>query len=304
MEPREASAPFNKRGADLILQSSDLVNFRVLRAILREASEVFADMLSIPQSPEKPVENLSVVQLVEDSDTLDAVLRFCYPVAAPSLTISNIGSVLAATVKYCMDGPAETIKMQLERFVEKEPLRVYAIAKRHNLNGEMGRVIKLAATNTLSIYHILDEYNPDISSLDSASLFTLMKYRQECSTTIDDILGEKLRWLGNPNPWVWYKCQQCAYSSIDKYCGTNREGKSRHIPARWWSIYVDRLAAELRKTPTPETIFKVEKDEALEMASECPQCKESYVEKDLRKFCNLLKQELEHRIALVTASYW
>ena len=50
-----AKAPFDDLQADLILQSSDKVHFRVFKPILSIASPIFKDMFSIPSPPsQKP----------------------------------------------------------------------------------------------------------------------------------------------------------------------------------------------------------------------------------------------------------
>ncbi|KAI0732150.1 hypothetical protein C8Q72DRAFT_753347, partial [Fomitopsis betulina] len=68
----DAPAPFNRSSADVILRSSDLVDFRVRKGILAEASSVFDDMFGIPQPENTPSqgdtrEGLPVVRLEENS---------------------------------------------------------------------------------------------------------------------------------------------------------------------------------------------------------------------------------------------
>ncbi|OJT03115.1 hypothetical protein TRAPUB_6303 [Trametes pubescens] len=49
---RKASAPFDRDDADLILRSSDNIDFHVHRIILTLASPVFAGMFTTPQPPD------------------------------------------------------------------------------------------------------------------------------------------------------------------------------------------------------------------------------------------------------------
>lgn len=70
----------NSPTADIILRSggAKVVEFRAHRAILSIASPVFETMFSLPQpGAEKP---LPVCDLSEDANTLEALLRFIYPV--------------------------------------------------------------------------------------------------------------------------------------------------------------------------------------------------------------------------------
>jgi hypothetical protein len=72
---------FDVPDANLIIRSSDLVNFRVHKPVLAMASQVFKDLLSLPQpSDDESVDGLPVVQLSEDSDLLSSLVSILYPV--------------------------------------------------------------------------------------------------------------------------------------------------------------------------------------------------------------------------------
>ena len=78
-------APFDDTRADVILRSSDGVDFRVFRIILSLASPIFADMFSIPQPAAREFHaGPQVVTLSEDSKALDLVLRHLYPMEHPT----------------------------------------------------------------------------------------------------------------------------------------------------------------------------------------------------------------------------
>lgn len=62
-------------GADVIIRSSDNVDFRVQRAALSLFSPVFADILSIPQ-PEGSNGELPVVSVSEDRELSLDFLRY------------------------------------------------------------------------------------------------------------------------------------------------------------------------------------------------------------------------------------
>ncbi|KAH9935967.1 uncharacterized protein BXZ73DRAFT_45408 [Epithele typhae] len=148
-----AQAPFNNpAGRDIILQSSDGTLFLVRSAILAEASPIFADMLGIPQpnanesEASDSIDGKPVVLLTEDSQTLDPLLRLCYPTRDPELTeLSDIRCVLGAAIKYEMDEAAELMKDLLRSFIATEPLRTWATACLLRLEDEA----KAAATSLL-----------------------------------------------------------------------------------------------------------------------------------------------------------
>ena len=78
-------APFDDTRVDVILRSSDGVDFRVFRIILSLASPIFADMFSIPQPAASEFHaGPQVVTLSEDSKALDFVLRHLYPMEHPT----------------------------------------------------------------------------------------------------------------------------------------------------------------------------------------------------------------------------
>jgi hypothetical protein len=85
--------PFDVPDANIIIRSSDFVDFRVHKPILSMASPFFNDLLSIPQPPDgEIVDGLPVVQLPESSELLNGLILMLYPV--PKVTPSSYEKVL------------------------------------------------------------------------------------------------------------------------------------------------------------------------------------------------------------------
>ena len=130
---RLAAAPFNDAQADLILQSSDEVHFRVFKTVLSLASLTFADMFSI-LSPlfQKSHDEVQVVSLSEHSTALDIALRHIYPMRrtlppeADPLHYANIVAEFAR--KYQVETLDQFIIGYLMDRIEDDPVGVYAIA--------------------------------------------------------------------------------------------------------------------------------------------------------------------------------
>jgi hypothetical protein len=67
--------------ANLIIRSSDLVDFRVHKSVLAIVSSVFQDMLSFSQPPDsESVDGLPLVQLTENSELLNSLISLLYPI--------------------------------------------------------------------------------------------------------------------------------------------------------------------------------------------------------------------------------
>ena len=66
--------------ANIVIRSSDFVNFKVHKHVLAVASPFFKDLLSLHQPPDsESVDGLPVVQLTEDSELLSTLVSMLYP---------------------------------------------------------------------------------------------------------------------------------------------------------------------------------------------------------------------------------
>ncbi|KAI0044385.1 hypothetical protein FA95DRAFT_1608608 [Auriscalpium vulgare] len=132
--------------ADVILRSSDLVDFRVHKAILSIASPLFSDMFHLPQPRSTVDDELPVVAMEEDAHTLGHLVTALYPLpfTAPA-TIDSTMALLSALQKYSVgsetDGPLEALRQRyckqlLPRFMDKHACRAYMLAVRYRLPEE------------------------------------------------------------------------------------------------------------------------------------------------------------------------
>jgi len=135
---------FQSPGADLILRSCDNKDFHVHKVFLSVVSKVFADMFSAPslQRPKSPqpddyahITPLPVVNVTEDSVTIETLLKFVYPISRPTeYTTHELCSLLAAADKYDMSVAAETFAKEIVS--EKRghpPLVIFSIGKQYGL---------------------------------------------------------------------------------------------------------------------------------------------------------------------------
>jgi BTB/POZ domain len=73
--------PFDESDTNLIIRSSDDVDYRVHKSVLAMSSPFFKDLLSLPQPSDGEVlDGLPVVQFSESSELLNSLISMLYPV--------------------------------------------------------------------------------------------------------------------------------------------------------------------------------------------------------------------------------
>ncbi|KAH9910973.1 uncharacterized protein BXZ73DRAFT_108336 [Epithele typhae] len=172
--PRKAEAPFNREDADFIIRTSDKVDFYVHRLIISLGSGLFEGMLALPQ-PQGTDLKQPFVDVVEDSNTMDAFLRFLYPVQDPAIsTFKLLRSVIEAGRKY--DAPQILAEMQKvlahKQFFSGDPVRVFAIACLFNME-ELAQdaAIEAVVTGRVLIGHKCE----DLDDIPAASYHRLLQ---------------------------------------------------------------------------------------------------------------------------------
>ncbi|KZT07216.1 uncharacterized protein LAESUDRAFT_749542 [Laetiporus sulphureus 93-53] len=180
-----AASPFDKADADVIVRTSDMVDFHVFMVILRFASRFFEDMFSLPQPvhPEDHCEQSSrvpIIPVTEDSATLDCLLRLCYPIPDPVIgDAAQMGAALEAAMKYQMEQATNLLKQQFGQITAASPVRAYAVACLFNLEHEA----RLAARATVSIQCI--QYDAEMDKIPAGAFHRLLEYRRIGGPTDD-----------------------------------------------------------------------------------------------------------------------
>ena len=171
---KSCSYPYDRDDADITLRSSNDTLFKVHRIILVMASPVFADMFSLPQPlTQSATREQPVVDLTENGKTLRALLDTCYPVAIANLSdLDIVHSTLQAAIKYDMPKSISLAKHALRRFVLKEPLRVYAIACKLNLE----QLAKAAAAQELAVCSRKQGYVKELNEISAGCYHRLLQY--------------------------------------------------------------------------------------------------------------------------------
>ncbi|KAF7350681.1 BTB domain-containing protein [Mycena sanguinolenta] len=118
------SSPFDDTDADVILRSSDGVDFHVYRLVLSLASSVFKDMFGFPQPNSEAT--IPTVQVTESALILDMALRFWYPGAEPAAlrTIDDLRQILEVLImKYNVHSVIPQAKKHLREYLPKASRR-------------------------------------------------------------------------------------------------------------------------------------------------------------------------------------
>lgn len=305
--PPRASAnpPFNAVSMltdAVILKSSDGVSFHVYKSILGIASPFFAQMFLLPQPTEEFGESpglgcksgdeedgLQVLNITEDSRTIDTLLRLIYPVRKPpglkhscvsiekeSDLINLIEPALVAAIKYDMTLVVEDLCAQLispENWIPAEeegsgilPLRVYAIACRYKLLDEA----KAAARACLRV-PILNQHFPELKTISAERYFLLLNYHQKVAEAVLPLfrISNDKKSTGLPDSCrTFAMCRNCTVATLNSYDSYDRG------VAKWWENYAARAAEVLKVSPRSQDIYSSTfLASTFNVAEHCDQCK-------------------------------
>lgn len=257
---RDATPPFdNPRRADVILRSSDLVDFHVYKLILSLASPVFETMFTLPTTSSSDTmmaddddhrHGLSVVNLTEDSCTLDAILRACYPNVGPHLDgLDAVFRILQAAEKYEIRAFDDLAKARMESFVEAEPVRAYVIACRFGFK----EVAVRAARSCLRLVFddLVTERPPELASATSLQYQNLLQYHRKCGKIASQITAS----------CEWFQeCHQMLipnlnWDEIPCKCLTTRRGRGRWYGPDYLWTYLARAGEVLRERPIAAVVY-------------------------------------------------
>ncbi|KAI0794254.1 hypothetical protein C8Q74DRAFT_565831 [Fomes fomentarius] len=311
---RKALPPFNKEKADVILRSSDQVDFYVYKCILEEVSPVFADMFSLAKASCPPSPNLKaepetdpfgggsryapppdtpLIELLEHSSVLDTLLRMFWPAADYTISLGTLKPILAAAHKYQMDSVLLIFKNRLTSFVRTSPIRVYAISAQY----DMPDVMRAAARGFLSLSNAdaSETYVDELRDISGRDYYRLLAYRRRCIAALKEMLVD-LCWLPD-STWSFTRCTPCGRNGTTYPIG--KPAVSRKLTA-WMTAHYRRVTALLLDRPCGEAIEEPGVcEEALKEATACDQCR-AVVHTQLRTFMSTLRRTMDKKIAEVS----
>ena len=306
-----AAAPFDHTKADLILRSSDHVDFRVFKLFLSLASPFFETLFDIPQPAEEAgdqevKDGLAVVRVTEDSKTLDALLRFCYPCTLaddPKMEVlQDAADILEAARKYSLDVIETKARQAIAnpKILEAEPLRCFAIAHRGRLREET----LLAATYTLT-QPLVPSWFQEIDLITATDLLSLLTYHKKCGDAVY-ALKLNLSWIGSHYggsqacSWLSGKYQE-GHRMYDCGCQSQNAPKYKifNTSLPWWEDFMEETFTALRDKPSKKTVqASAEKAVQSVKARNCQACSPRVTE-GMRDFVELFERKVDETVSQV-----
>ncbi|KAF4571088.1 hypothetical protein EYR36_001641 [Pleurotus pulmonarius] len=269
--PETPKAPFDKKteSTDVILRSSDGLEFHAHKLVLSLASPFFKDMFTLPRRRDAEVQETeedSAVDMEESSGVLDWLLRFCYPVDEPPLDDVKLAlDLLSATIKYDMDGPTSRVKriIMSTSVIAENPLLIYSTSCKLGLADEA----KLAAKISLR-YPMLTLGTQGLQNLPALAYHRFLVYHQKCSMVASELVC-KADWLPTD---TWDFSRLFVQGTCNSPCcaGVYWGGVSTR---KWIGDYMNQVRERLRMRPSPLVVYEEETlAHSLKLAGRCILC--------------------------------
>ncbi|PFH50252.1 hypothetical protein AMATHDRAFT_4158 [Amanita thiersii Skay4041] len=182
----EAGKPFDASArADMILRSSDMVDFFVLEGLLRVVSPVFETMIT---SGSVDGNGMKVVSVTESSHTLRHLLLILYHLAdTPDIDDGKLYFLIGETgKKYALQFVESRLRTSLRSslFMTSQPLRAFAIAMKFGWMEEA----RLAAVNAHGRFIQDMKYCSELEGITGTDLFRLLEHGFKCVDAVDEMI--------------------------------------------------------------------------------------------------------------------
>ena len=232
----------NMQGADVVLQSSDLVSFRVHKSILAISSPFFNDLFSLPQPRHDAADDgLPIVHVPEDAELLHSLLTVLYPISSViPVSYERTLTLLAALQKYDMDIAISTVRPEIAHQLPTTPaaFHAYAIASSKGLIPEMETAARLTLDHPMTFEVIANI----LSLFEGSALIDLVHFRKRCHANLLTFFSRFVRGSDNlSNAWCG-----CPKTKRPRSALQNDNG----VLAGWLRALLVRHIKSLRETYT------------------------------------------------------
>lgn len=288
--PKPAPSPFDAPDADIILRSSDNVDFRVHRSLLAHWSPHWASVLHSHRPDGSSwlgsSKGVPIVGVDEDAATTSLLLRYIYPGHNGALDVRSAFNLLPAARKYTIVPAIRDAKKVVAEFADEYPLRAYAVAEWLHMDAEL----RTAAEATLRL-PLEDTYDPILEQMRAGPYARLLAYHRRCTKAATAPLDD-LRWMvdtAKKDGWIpaWATC-------------TNHACPKRNNTAVWYWEHLQTTRNALARAPCRDTLEDLTLiEDTLRTARACAFCA-STARKDLEKFNELLAERVERDVEVVS----
>ncbi|KAL1939049.1 hypothetical protein VTO73DRAFT_10309 [Trametes versicolor] len=259
---RSKKAPVDNRPfrqlskGDVVIRTSDGMEFQVDKCILANASPFFEGMFSLPRActATSPGDEKQTIDVTETKDVWSDLLGFIYLIMDELfLPLDDIRALLEAAQKYQMDAVTRWLSRTLLRpeYVGNQPLRVYALAHAYGLDG----VVRVAARGCLNLPADLGEAK-ELELITALQYTRLLEYRKQCAEAAISVTVTRPvpGWMAVHGDLLG-RCETC---SDEDGCDSNlvaiknrtRTKTLLHIREAWFK-YFEALGEQMKTKPLP-----------------------------------------------------
>ncbi|KAK7036381.1 BTB domain-containing protein [Favolaschia claudopus] len=267
--------PFNDPNADVILTSSDGADFRVQRASLTLLSPVFEDLFRLPQPPNDPA--VPSIPMAESADTLDLVLRFCYPGAERKIpdNIDQLRQVLEVSLlKYDIQSIVPKAKKFVSDYLASNPIAVYAIACCYEWKELAVSAARCSLDPPLRSFPSNSAFElSELESLSATHYHRLLQYHAACAAACLDSIEMK-RWITAPPQDVWFTCKNAECSTNPDWMWYLSDGQL-WLVRDWFLAYMKAVRDVLEARPSARVDDPQLMVEAMKQMVKCSNCRQN-----------------------------
>ncbi|VDC02995.1 unnamed protein product [Peniophora sp. CBMAI 1063] len=247
---RDAGEPFAALDADVILRSSDNVDFRSYRIALKLASPIFETMFALPtpqrgSGGDEQKDGIAVVCMAENEKALRMLLSLCHANVEMALdTLDDIATAVQLASKFELQNARIAIRLLLREFASTDPERVYALAWAMQSRELVLRAAEKSLSSPLILPKRAETSVPEFHDISAHALRQLITFQSRCIFAASRI-GEDLSWLragqiparGKEKGEDIGRCSSCHDTKVQLKEPTGRETRIKN----WWLDYLKRV---------------------------------------------------------------
>jgi hypothetical protein len=227
------------------------------------------------------------------SDTLS-------PDAPGTESLSEITDLLQAVMKYEMPGAQKAALRQLvqPRFLDEEPLRVYALACRFRAGTEA----RIAAQHGIRRPFPARPLT-ELEMIDGATLYRFVQCHHRCTETASHVASVHT-WI-RKGRYAFLDCKGKSATRTTEIAASLYQGRINIVQVTahdWWCEFMDNARLELSRAVDPDTFaYPVTMASAALRSNKCSECTQR-IAQDLPAFIAAFREKVKSTISQVRLS--